>query len=222
MFIPGMDIKTVRKSVEDIRKTAAENGRDPNHIKLIVGILIIVDETDELARAKYEEYLSHADLEGSLALFGGWTGTDLSQYGDDDDFKFSGPGAIQSIVSSFSATIPGSEEIKWTKKRFATELALGGPHAKAIGSASTVADVLQRWGDEAGVDGFNVSYAVNPGDFEDIIKWLLPELQRRGVFWDPQAAEGKTMRENYLADGKGPRLREDHPGTQFRWETQGE
>lgn len=70
MFIPGMDIDTVRCTAQDIRRIAVENGRDPDGIKLIVGMLIIVDETNELARAKYEEYLSYADLEGSLTLFG--------------------------------------------------------------------------------------------------------------------------------------------------------
>jgi alkanesulfonate monooxygenase SsuD/methylene tetrahydromethanopterin reductase-like flavin-dependent oxidoreductase (luciferase family) len=165
MFLPGMDIPSVRRSVEDVRRSAAEQGRDTTTLKLIVGMLIIVDETDQLAQKKYEEYLSYADLEGSLALFGGWTGADLSAYGDDEDFKFTGPGAIQSIVSSWTATIPGSDNVKWTKRRVAAELALGGPHPRAIGSAKTVADRLQRWVNEAGIDGFNVSYAVCPGGF---------------------------------------------------------
>lgn len=215
MFLPGMDTKTVKKSVDEIRALAAANGRDPSHLKLIVGISVIVDETDEKAQAKYEEYLSYADMEGSMTLFGGWTGTDLSKLDDDEDFQFSGPPSIQSMVSSWSATIPGTDGVKWTKKRVAQELALGGPHAKAIGSAKTVADILQRWIEESGVDGFNLSYAVNPGDFEDMIKWLLPELRARGVFWDDYVAT--TTRENYLQDGRGPRLRDDHPGSQYKW-----
>jgi hypothetical protein len=71
--------------------------------------------------------------------------------------------------------------------------------------------------DEAGIDGFNVSYAINPGDFEDIIKYLWPELRKRGVFWDEYAAA--TTRENYLQDGRGPRLRDDHPGSALKWTT---
>lgn len=215
LFLAGMDPQAVRKSVEDIHRLAAEQGRDPNSVKTIAGISIIVDETDEKAQAKYEEYLSYADLEGSLTLFGGWTGTDLSLINDDDDLKFTGPGAIQSLVSTWSATIPGSDNVKWTKARVARELAIGGPHAKAIGSPTTVADILQHWVDESGIDGFNLSYAVNPGDYEDMVKWLLPELRRRGVFWDDYGAS--TTRENYLGDGKGPRLRDDHPGSKFKW-----
>ncbi|KAL3472384.1 luciferase-like domain-containing protein [Aspergillus californicus] len=218
MFLPGMHIDAVRKNVLDVRQTALDQGRDLDGLKLIAGMLIIVDETDESAQRKYDEYLSYADLDGSLALFGGWTGADLGKYGDDDDFEFTGPGAIQSIVSSWRATIPGSEGIKWTKKRVAQELALGGPHPRAIGSAKTVADILQKWIAETDVDGFNISYAVGPGDLEDVVRYLIPELKTRGVFWDPLAAEGRTARENFLgtefSDG---RLSSDHPGARYRW-----
>lgn len=214
MFIPGMTAASVKKSVDEIRKDAIEQGRNPSNIKTIGSVLIIVDETDEKAQAKWADYRQYADLEGAMTLFGGWTGVDLDQWDDDEDFSFSGPGAIQSLISSWSATVPGTET-KWTKKRIAQELAIGGPHVRAIGSPKTVADFLQAWVYETGIDGFNISYAVNPGDFEDIIKWLLPELRARGVFWDDYPAS--TTRENYLQDGLGPRLREDHPGARYTW-----
>jgi alkanesulfonate monooxygenase SsuD/methylene tetrahydromethanopterin reductase-like flavin-dependent oxidoreductase (luciferase family) len=217
MFIPGMEPHIVRKSAEAIRLLASEQGRNPRNIKLLVGMLVIVDETDELAQAKYEEYLSYSDLEGSLALFGGWTGADLDKHTDDEDFAFTGPGAIQSIIDAWSSTIPGGKGIKWTKSRIARELALGGPHPKAIGSAKTVADILENWINVADVDGFNLSYAVSPGGFEDMIKWLFPELRKRGVFWSDYAVPQGTTREQYLADGKGPRLRDDHPGSKYKW-----
>jgi hypothetical protein len=63
------------------------------------------------------------------------------------------------------------------------------------------------------VDGFNISYAVGPGDLEDVVKYLVPELKARGVFWDPRAAEGKTTRENYLGDF----VSSDHLGSKYRW-----
>ncbi|KAL5338575.1 luciferase-like domain-containing protein [Aspergillus crustosus] len=201
MFLAGMDPASVRKSVDDIRSRLTAQGRDLGSIKLITGILVIVDETDEKAQAKYDDYLRYIELEDATTLFGGWTGTDLSTFADHEDFRFSGPGPFKGL--------------KWTKKRVTQELALGGPHARAIGSASNVADILEKWVKESGVDGFKLSYAIAPADFEDIVTWLVPELGRRGVFWDEYVAS--TTRENFRNDGLGPRLREDHPGSQYKW-----
>lgn len=219
MFLPGMESKVIKRGVEAIRTLANEVGRDPNSIKLIAGILIIVDETDTKAQAKYDEYLSYADDDGTLALFGGWYGVDISTWGDDEDFRFAPgfPGAVQGMLEAWSAMVPGGQSVKWTKARIAKELALGGPHIKSIGSASTVADQLERIVDETGIDGFNISYAISPGNFQDIIKYLLPELRRRGLFWDDYAVPGGTARENYSADEKGPRVRDDHPASKYRW-----
>jgi hypothetical protein len=43
---------------------------------------------------------------------------------------------------------------------------------------------------------------------------LWPELKKRGVLQTEYF--GKSMRENYLQDGEGPRVREGHPATKFR------
>lgn len=219
MFLPGFEPAIIKKGVTAIRELAAKVGRDPQSIKLLAGIIIIVDETDEKAQAKYDEYLSYADDDGTLALFGGWYGVDLAKYGDDEDFRFAPgfPGAVQGMLEAWSATVPGGQNIKWTKPRIAKELALGGPHMKAVGSPTTVADILENLVTEAGVDGFNISYAISPGNFQDIVKYLFPELRRRGVFWDDYAVPGGTARENYSADDKGPRVRDDHPASQYRW-----
>jgi len=182
-------------------------------------MLVIVDETDEKAQAKYEEYLSYADLEGMATLFGGWTNHDLSKYAEDEDFKFTGAGGggIQSMINTWSATVPNSGGVKWTRRRVLQELALGGAHPRAIGGPQTVADILQSWIDIAGVDGFNLAYAISPGTFEDMVQYLWPELRRRGVIWNEYDKVAGSTRENYLMDGKGPRLRPGHPGTKFGW-----
>lgn len=100
VFMGAQLPELLKTSVDNLRSTAKEKfGRDPNHIKVFSGICIIVDETDEKAQAKYKELLSYGDREGALALFGGWTGQDLSGYSDDEDFRFAGTTAIRSIVN---------------------------------------------------------------------------------------------------------------------------
>jgi alkanesulfonate monooxygenase SsuD/methylene tetrahydromethanopterin reductase-like flavin-dependent oxidoreductase (luciferase family) len=117
------------------------------------------------------------------------------------------------LINSWTATVPGTKDVKWTKRRVLQELAINGAHPRAVGSAKTVADTMETWVNEAGVDGFNLSYATTPGTFEDLIKYLWPELRRRGVLQEQYA--GSTMRECYLQDGGGPRVREGHPAKRY-------
>jgi alkanesulfonate monooxygenase SsuD/methylene tetrahydromethanopterin reductase-like flavin-dependent oxidoreductase (luciferase family) len=204
----------LRPSVDAIRQLAKEAGRDPYHVKIIASMCVIIAETDEAARAKHEEYLSYGDREGALALFGGWTGIDLSTYSDDEDFRFVKMPMIQSIVNGWADTVPGSENLKWNKARIADYLLLGGMNAKIVGSPATVADELERWVEVADVDGFNLSHVTNPGSFEDIVEFLLPELRKRGIFREKVDKEGATAREQFFGT---PRLLDDHPGSKYRW-----
>jgi FMN-dependent oxidoreductase (nitrilotriacetate monooxygenase family) len=214
IFIGGQTPETTRATVENIRKIAQQEGRNPNHLKIIVGINVIVAVTDAEAEAKREEYLQYADSEGALALFGGWTGIDLSSYSDDEDFRFADSPRVQSIVRRWSATVPGTDSLPWTKKRIVEYISVGGLQAKVIGSPTTVADELERWIEVSGVDGFNLAHIANPGTFEDIIEFLLPELRRRGRFRSEVDNEGATAREVFIGS---KRLPEDHPGSKYKW-----
>lgn len=52
----------------------------------------------------------------------------------------------------------------------------------------------------------------SPGSFEDIVNLLIPELQKRGIYWTDYPAPGGTARENlHRVPGK-PLLPETHPG----------
>ncbi|TVY93670.1 Dimethyl-sulfide monooxygenase [Lachnellula willkommii] len=214
IFMSAQLPELVQPAVKIIREQAKENGRDPSHIKIIAGITIIVAETDEAAKAKREELLSYGDREGALALFGGWTGIDLSTYTDDEDFRFVKDYSVRSVVDRWSSTVPGSDNLPWNKSRIAEYLILGGTGAKAIGSPKTVVDELERWVDIGVIDGFNFANVTIPGSFEDIIDFVLPELQRRGLFRTEVEKEGVTTREVFL---NSPWLLEDHPGRKFRW-----
>ncbi|KAK2809107.1 hypothetical protein FQN50_004161 [Emmonsiellopsis sp. PD_5] len=217
IFLNGQIPELVRPSVESIRKQAAEFGRNPNDIKIITGVLVIVGETDEAAQAKFDELAKYGDKEGALALFGGWSGFDLSKYGEEEDFRFTGPPAVRSMANHWASTVPGTEGKKWDRRTISEYLVVGGNGAKIIGSPKTVADELERWVEVADVDGFNFSYATIPGTFDDIIEFLLPELRRRGIFWDDYAVKGGTLRENIYGQQGQTRLRETHPGAQYFW-----
>ncbi|KAH8691294.1 xenobiotic compound monooxygenase, DszA family [Talaromyces proteolyticus] len=213
IFIGGQTHEAVRTTVNNLRSIAEKEGRNPNHLKVILGIGVIVAATDEEAKAKREEYLQYADFEGAYALFGGWTGVDLSKYSDDENFLVTDSPRVQSLIRRWAATVPGTENEPWTKKRIAEYISVGGLQAKVVGSPTTVADELERWVEVTDVDGFNLAHITNPGSFEDIAEFLIPELRGRGLLKEP-VAEGATAREVFIGS---KRLPEDHPGSQYKW-----
>ncbi|UCR88095.1 LLM class flavin-dependent oxidoreductase [Mycetocola spongiae] len=208
-FLNGNRPEITRKNVDAIRDATEAAGRPRDAVKVIVLVTIITAETDELAREKYADYLSYASSEGALALYGGWSGLDLSQFDPNEPLKYVDTDAARSALASFTISDP---EREWTPLDIAEYLGIGGIGPVIVGSPGTVADELERWVEVADVDGFNIAYAVSPGSFEDIVDLVVPELQRRGRVWEDYP-EG-TLRERL--SGAGPHLADTHPGAQYR------
>jgi hypothetical protein len=81
-----------------------------------------------------------------------------------------------------------------------------------VGSATSIANQLEQWIDEADIDGFNLAYAVTPNTFEDIIEYVVPELRRRGRLPEqvPDAPR-KTLRESMGGPNATAHVGTDHP-----------
>jgi alkanesulfonate monooxygenase SsuD/methylene tetrahydromethanopterin reductase-like flavin-dependent oxidoreductase (luciferase family) len=62
-----------------------------------------------------------------------------------------------------------------------------------IGSAKQIADQMEEWFGTA-CDGFVLAAGHVPGSYEDFVRLVVPELQRRGLFW--KEYQGDTLREN--------------------------
>jgi long-chain alkane monooxygenase len=171
---------------------------------------VITAPTDSEARAKLADYQQYASYDGAFALYGGWSGFDLSAYDPDQPLKYVQTEAVRSAVEGFTTADPARE---WTPREIARYVGIGGRGPVVAGSPATVADEMERWIDEADVDGFNLAYAITPGTFEDIVEYLVPELQDRGLLRTSYA--GTTLRENLYGKGQA-RLRDDHPGALYR------
>ncbi|KAN0060503.1 hypothetical protein ACQY0O_007838 [Thecaphora frezii] len=206
IFIAAHRADVARKRVEAAR------------LKVLALLCPIIGHTSEEARAKYEEHLSYGSDEGALALFGGWTGLDLAPFGDDEELRFSESNAIKSAVANFANQDPSVP--KWTKREVAKEIKLGGLGPTIVGSPEEVADQLEAWMDESGVDGFKLAYTTAPGTFEDLVELVVPVLQQRVARADKGFGEGEevglTSREKLYGVGQ-KRVREDHYANRFRW-----
>ena len=59
---------------------------------------------------------------------------------------------------------------------------LQGP--RFVGTGTEVADQMEEWFNADACDGFVIAATHTPGAYEDVVRLVVPELQRRGVFRD--------------------------------------
>ncbi len=209
VFVAGPSRQVIAPAVADIRRRAAEAGRDPASILIFALLTVITGATDAEAQAKYDDYRHYISHEGALTLMSGWTGIDFSRFAPDDPVRHIRNDAIHSAIDALTVDDPGKV---WTVRELAENSAIGGLGGRIVGSPARVADEMQRWISETDVDGFNLAYAVTPESFEDVVAFVVPELQRRGLY-KREYASG-TLREKLF--GGGPRLAAPHPAHRYR------
>ncbi|MDR7084791.1 FMN-dependent oxidoreductase (nitrilotriacetate monooxygenase family) [Arthrobacter ginsengisoli] len=211
VFVIGTSPEELRPTVEKVRQQAAEAGRDPRSVKVIVMLTPITAPTDEEAQAKLEDFYKYADTDAALTLFGGWTGIDMSSAPADQPLENIESDAIRAMIDMLTGV---DSEVVWTKERLAKWLCIGGFSASVVGSPTTIVDEMERWMEIADVDGFNLGRVIAPGTMEDFVELVVPELRKRGHVPQDPAAEGvMTLRERLTGDS---RLPSEHAGANYR------
>jgi FMN-dependent oxidoreductase (nitrilotriacetate monooxygenase family) len=197
--------------VAELRRQAAEQGRAPDSIKVLHGMPVIVARTSEEAKAKADLFVRLSSRDGLLAKWCGWVGADLAAFPDDTPISEilaqdgrSIVGFFNQIAASHTWTAADLRQVVATPRR---------PHRfdrlTLFGTAEEVADQMERWLEQSGIDGFNLFPCPPSSGIRDICELLVPELQRRGLFrrsYDPAEA---TLRERYFGAGHS---RYRHPG----------
>ncbi|WP_034996418.1 LLM class flavin-dependent oxidoreductase [Beijerinckia mobilis] len=210
VFVSGPSAKVLAPRVADLRRLTAAYGREPDTLKIFALMTVILGETEVAARAKYDEYRSYVSHEGALTLMSGWTGVDFSTLSLDEKVRHVTNDAGRSAMDNITR---GDPDRIWTVREVAEHVAIGGIGPVLIGTPAQVADRLESFIVETGVDGFNLAYAVTPETFQDVVDLLVPELQARGRY--KQDYVPGTLREK-LSGVKGGHLPSTHPGARLR------
>jgi FMN-dependent oxidoreductase (nitrilotriacetate monooxygenase family) len=210
VFMSGPSAKVIAPRVAAIRKLAAEAGRDPAEILMFSMMTVILGRTEAEAKAKHEDYRRHINPEGALTLMSGWTGVDFSTYDLDQEVRHVHNEAGRSAMDNVTRADP---DRVWTVREVAEHVGIGGAGPVLVGTPKNVADEIEAWFEATDVDGLNMPFAVSPGDFEDIVELLVPELVRRGRYKEAYAPG--TLREKLFGAGRA-RLIAPHPGAGYR------
>ncbi len=208
VFIAGPTPQSARPAVDALRAKTLANGRGEDAIKVLSLITVVVGRTENEAQEKLEDYRRHASVEASLAHYSASVGVDFSKYELDDVIDQSSTNANQSALAAI--TKQAAKPV--TKRQIIDQMVLGSRMKPIVGSPEQVADTLQRWIEEGGIDGFNLARTVTPESLNDFVDLVVPVLQERGLF-KADYAEGPLRQKLFGGNG---RLSASHPAAQFR------
>lgn len=209
VFVTGPAPAIVGQLVKETRACASQYGRSPEDPLFFMYLKVITGATETEAQRKYHEFLEQVNYDGALALLSGWSGVDCSQLDPDQPFEYIETNAVRTLFQSLAKADP---QRRRTVRDLTKSVGIGGGGPVLVGAPEQIVDKLMEW-ITAGVDGFNLAYAITPGTFVDFIDGVVPILQQRGLM-QRDYQEG-TFREKLFGGGHA-RLHAPHPAARYR------
>src|SRR3954469_6745091 len=191
VFAAGGPIEEAKRFYADVKGRAAAIGRNPDHLKILPGALVVVAET--VAEAQRKRYLldSLVHSDSGIASLSIALGCDASAF--DLDGPLPDIPETNQSKSGRQRVIDRARRENLTVRQLAQIAGSYGGLA-FTGTPKTIADAMEEWLFTDACDGFNVMFPYVPGGLDDFVHMVVPELQRRGLFRTEY--EGRTLREN--------------------------
>ncbi|MCR2811261.1 MULTISPECIES: LLM class flavin-dependent oxidoreductase [unclassified Microbacterium] len=181
---------------DQYKQIVASNGRDPDRVKILPGIMPFVGRTLADAQELAADLANGIEPTAGRAVVARMLDVDI------DDLELT-----DRIPMERLEVTPQRQE-RWhiyramaetqTVGELMVELARAVGHRWMIGTPGMIADSMIEWFDKRACDGFNLNPPSFPDGMDAMLTLLVPELQERGYFQDDYA--GDTLRERMGAE----------------------
>jgi FMN-dependent oxidoreductase (nitrilotriacetate monooxygenase family) len=194
VFVAYNNLASAKAQYADMKAAIAGQGQDPDLVTLNTIAYPVVAATKAEAEDKMAviDHLFH-EVDG-LSLLSEALNFDFAKKGMNEEFtaeELEGMSGMQAmrdhVVRDCGRTFP-------TPRDFLDVTQRGRPGHAIVGGPKEIADRLEQWFVERGCDGYVIAGTHTPGTFEDFVRFVVPELQRRGLFQTEY--RGATLREN--------------------------
>ena len=183
-----------RKQYAETKAAIAAAGRDPASVSIAPAVYAIIGETQSMAEDKRAYIDSLAKPVDGLNLLCEVLNVDFSKKPMDEPFSdeelagLSWQGFRDRVVTLSGKKNPSVRDfVHFSGRGTIREFPC------FVGTSRQVADQMEEWFGSA-CDGFVLAATHIPGSYEDFVRFVVPELQRRGLFQTEYA--GATLREN--------------------------
>ena len=191
VFTALPNIEAARLFYADVKGRMERIGRDPDHLKIMPGVMIYVGDSLDEAQAKRAKLDSLVNYDSAIASLSIALGHDASKF--DPDKPLPEIPESNASKSGRERAIALGKRDNLTVRQLAQRL---GGHAglAMLGTPKMIADQMEEWLVTRATDGFTLQFPYLPQGLDDVVERVIPELQRRGIF--RREYEGKTLREN--------------------------
>ncbi|PNZ24460.1 nitrilotriacetate monooxygenase [Staphylococcus rostri] len=178
-----------------LRQAAVDNGRDPDEIKFIAGLMPLIGDNKREALDRHAKFIDEKTFRQRIAHIGYALNT---RFGPQDiDQPINKEILDRVVVTPYSD--PRIDNVLklayegWTLRDLVYHSVIDY-HPAAVGDAKATADHLTEWFEAGAADGFWIMPDTYEVDFQRFVDEVVPILQERGVFHEDY--EGETLREN--------------------------
>jgi FMN-dependent oxidoreductase (nitrilotriacetate monooxygenase family) len=182
----------------DLKARTIAAGRDPDHIKILPGLVPVIGSTEAEARARDAELEERITYEHGQRRLSELLQVPISRLrldaGIPDDLP--PPALINGAQSRYELVVELARRDKLTVRELIGRLGGGRGHRTFVGTPEQVADEIELWFTGGAADGFNIMPPVLPSGLELFVDEVVPILRRRGLF-RTEYVPGQTLRGRY-------------------------
>ncbi|MGT2896146.1 NtaA/DmoA family FMN-dependent monooxygenase [Streptococcus entericus] len=178
-----------------LRQAAVDNGRHPDDIKFIAGLMPLLADDKKAALERHASFIDGETLLQRIAHIGYVLGV---QFTPADIERPIAPEILDAVqVTPYSD--PRLENVLkvaregWTLREIVYHSVIDY-HPTAVGNAEDIADHMTVWFEAGAADGFWVMPDVYADDLPRFVDEVVPILQERGIFHEDY--DGETLREH--------------------------
>lgn len=194
VFAAHQSLGDAQAFYRDLKGRAQALGRNPEHLKILPGVTIFTGASEAEAQAKHRQLQDLVQPEVGRELLSGLLGgVDLTDLSLDAPLPRDLP--LSNASRSRQELIQKLADEGLSLRQLYLRLAGARGHWTLVGSAEQVVDRLEAWFQGHGADGFNILPPTYPEGLDDFIRFVLPELRRRGLVRQGDY-EGRTLREH--------------------------
>jgi FMN-dependent oxidoreductase (nitrilotriacetate monooxygenase family) len=213
IFVVYPTIEAGKKQYGELKAAVAAAGRNPDAVNVCPACYVCVADTQAAAEEKREYIRALAKPIDALVLLSEALNFDFgskdmdSEFTDDELRRLSWSGFRERVISMSGKPNPTVRDFVHFSGRGTI-----GEFPIFCGTPTAVADQMEEWFKARACDGFVLAATHSPGAFEDFSRYVVPELQRRGLYHKDYA--GATLRENLglsvpaIGDWRTEKLRE--------------